>query len=133
MTTTTETELPAALDSARSRRWPRVLVAFVLGLGLALVLAAGGVFAYEQAHAGKIGAGVHAGSVDLSGLTREQAAARLTAAYASLSQGQLSLSLPDGASQGQLRRPGPARRCQRNARCRPRRRALGQSVRPSRR
>jgi vancomycin resistance protein YoaR len=98
MTTTTETELPAALDSARPRRWPRVLVAFVLGLGLALVLAAGGVFAYEQAHAGKIGAGVHAGSVDLSGLTREQAAARLTAAYASLSQGQLSLSLPDGAA-----------------------------------
>ncbi len=98
MTTTTETEVPAALESANPRRWPRVLIAFVVGLGLALVLAGGGVFAYEQAHAGKIGAGVHAGSVDLSGLTREQAAARLTAAYAALSQGQLSLSLPDGAT-----------------------------------
>jgi vancomycin resistance protein YoaR len=95
VTSTTETELPAALDSGRPRRWPRVLVAFLVGLGLALALAAGGVLAYEQAHAGRIGAGVHAGSVDLSGLTREQAATRLAAAYASLGQGQLSLSLPD--------------------------------------
>jgi vancomycin resistance protein YoaR len=95
VTSTTETELPAALDSGRPRRWPRVLVAFLVGLGLALALAAGGVLAYEQAHAGRIGAGVHAGSVDLSGLTRAQAATRLAAAYASLGQGQLSLSLPD--------------------------------------
>ena len=72
------------------------LLAFVIGLGLALLLAVGGVFAYEQAHAGKIGSGVHAGSVDLSGLTRDEAAARLTAAYASLGQGQLTLNLPDG-------------------------------------
>ena len=96
MTTTTETELPAALDSARPRQWPRVVVAFLVGLGLALALAAGGVFAYEQAHAGKIGAGVHAGAVDLSGLTRAQAATRLTAAYASLGLGSVSLSLPEG-------------------------------------
>jgi vancomycin resistance protein YoaR len=98
MTTTTETELPATLDSARPARWPRILIAFIVGLGLALVLAAGGVFAYERAHAGKIGAGVHAGSVDLSGLTSDQAAASLTAAYASLSQGQLALALPQGTT-----------------------------------
>jgi vancomycin resistance protein YoaR len=98
MTTTTETELPATLDSARSARWPRVLLAFLIGLGLALVIAVGGVFAYEQAHAGKIGAGVHAGSVDLSGLTREQAATKLSAAYASLAVGQLALTLPDGTT-----------------------------------
>ena len=96
MTTTTDTELPATLESTRPARWPKVLLAFLLGLGLALLLAVGGVFAYEQAHAGKIGAGVHAGSVDLSGLTREQAAAKLTAAYASLGVGQLALTLPDG-------------------------------------
>ncbi len=96
MTTTTETELPATLESTRPARWPKILLAFVLGLGLALLLAVGGVFAYEQAHAGKIGQGVHAGSVDLSGLTREQASAKLTAAYASLGVGQLALSLPDG-------------------------------------
>jgi len=98
MTTTTETELPATLDSTRSARWPRVLLAFLVGLGLALVIAIGGVFAYEQAHAGKIGAGVHAGSVDLSGLTRDQAAAKLSAAYASLGVGQLALTLPDGTT-----------------------------------
>lgn len=98
MTTTTETELPATLDSTRAARWPRVLLAFLIGLGLALVIAVGGVFAYEQAHAGKIGAGVHAGSVDLSGLTRDQAAAKLGAAYASLGVGQLALTLPDGTT-----------------------------------
>ena len=98
MTTTTETELPATADSARSVRWSRVLLAFVIGLALALALAVGSVFAYEQAHAGKIGAGVHAGSVDLSGLTRDQAVAKVTAAYASLSIGQLSLTLPDGTT-----------------------------------
>jgi vancomycin resistance protein YoaR len=98
MTTTTETELPATLESARPARWPKVVVAFLLGIGLALLLAVGGVFAYEQAHAGKIGSGVHAGSVDLSGLTRDQAAAKLTAAYASLGVGQLALTLPDGTT-----------------------------------
>jgi vancomycin resistance protein YoaR len=96
MTTTTDTELPATLESTRPARWPKVVVAFLLGLGLALLLAVGGVFAYEQAHAGKIGSGVHAGSVDLSGLTRDEAAAKLTAAYASLGVGQLALTLPDG-------------------------------------
>ncbi len=98
MTTTTETELPATLDSARSARWPRVLLAFFIGLGLALAISVGGVFAYEQAHAGKIGAGVHAGSVDLSGLTRDQAISKLNAAYASLGVGQLTLTLPDGTT-----------------------------------
>jgi vancomycin resistance protein YoaR len=98
MTTTTETELPATADSARSVRWSRVLIAFVIGLALALALAVGSVFAYEQAHAGKIGAGVNAGSVDVSGLTRDQAVAKVSAAYASLSVGQLSLTLPDGTT-----------------------------------
>ncbi len=94
MTTTTETELPAVLDSSRRVSWPRVLIAFLIGLTVALVLAGAALFAYERAHLGKIGAGVHAGSVDLSGLTRDQAAARLTAAYAGFSQGQLSIVLP---------------------------------------
>lgn len=96
MTTTTETDVPATLSLDRPRRWPRVLFAFIIGLALALAVSVGGVLAYEQAHTGKIGAGVHAGSVDLSGLTRDEATARLTAAYASLGQGQVTLHLPDG-------------------------------------
>ena len=71
---------------------------FLLGLALALVIAVGAVLAYEQAHAGKIGSGVHIGSVDVSGLTQEQATARLNAAYASLGQGTLTLKLPDGTA-----------------------------------
>ncbi len=98
MTTTTETELPATLELARPRRWPRVIIAFLIGLGLAIGLALGSVVAYEQAHLGKIGSGVHAGPVDLSGLTRDQAIAQLNTAYASLGQGQLTLTLPDGST-----------------------------------
>ncbi|HLY13329.1 MAG TPA: VanW family protein [Candidatus Limnocylindrales bacterium] len=99
MTTTTETELPLTLDSARSVRWSRVLLGFLVGIGLALLVAVGGVLAYEQAHAGKIGAGVHAGSVDVAGLTRDQAIAKVTAAYASVGAGQVALTLPDGTTQ----------------------------------
>ncbi|MGH2511451.1 MAG: VanW family protein, partial [Candidatus Limnocylindrales bacterium] len=99
MTTTTESELPATtLESATSLRWWRVLAAFLVGLGLAVILIVAGVLAYEQAHAGEIGAGVHAGSVDLSGLTRAQAAARLSVAYGSLGEGELTLTLPEGTS-----------------------------------
>ena len=98
MTTATESELPVEVVSSHRIGWTRVLAMFLLGLALALVISVGAVLAYEQAHAGKIGSGVHVGSVDVSGLTRDEAAARLTAAYASLSEGTLTLKLPDGTS-----------------------------------
>jgi vancomycin resistance protein YoaR len=98
MTTATESELPIESVSNRRIGWMRVLAMFLLGLALAIVVSVGAVLAYEQAHAGKIGAGVHVGPVDVSGLTRDQAAARLTSAYASLGQGTLTLKLPDGTS-----------------------------------
>ncbi len=78
--------------------WSRVFIAFVLGIGLALLLSVAAVYAYEQAHAGEIGAGVHVGTVDLSGLTAAQATAKLEASYSSLGEGQLTLQLPDGTS-----------------------------------
>jgi len=98
MTTATESELPVEVVSSHRIGWMRMLAMFLLGLALALVISVGAVLAYEQAHAGRIGAGVHVGSVDVSGLTRDEAAARLTAAYASLGQGTLTLKVPDGTS-----------------------------------
>jgi lipoprotein-anchoring transpeptidase ErfK/SrfK len=54
------------------------VIAAVVGL-LALV-GAGGVFAYDRAHAEEIGKGVTVGGVDVSGLTEEEARAKLRAA-----------------------------------------------------
>jgi len=99
MTTTTEPvaapSVSAEAEIGSHRRLPRlrsILVAFVLGLAIALVASAAGLYAYDRVHADQIMPGVHVGSVDLSGLTRDQAAARLSDAYASASQGSVVLS-----------------------------------------
>lgn len=49
-------------------------------VGLLLLVGAGGVYAYDRAQADKIGDGVRVGGVDVSGLTPEQARAKLRAA-----------------------------------------------------
>jgi lipoprotein-anchoring transpeptidase ErfK/SrfK len=54
----------------------RTVIAVVAAL-LVLGGAAGGVYAYDRAHAGEIAKGVRVGGIDLSGLTRAQAHARL--------------------------------------------------------
>jgi lipoprotein-anchoring transpeptidase ErfK/SrfK len=55
-----------------------VVIAAVVGL--LLLAGAGGVFAYDRAHSEQIGEGVRIGGVDVSGLTPEQARARLRSA-----------------------------------------------------
>jgi lipoprotein-anchoring transpeptidase ErfK/SrfK len=49
-------------------------------VGLLLLVGAGGVFAYDRAHAEEIGKGVTVGGVDVSGLTTEEARAKLRTA-----------------------------------------------------
>jgi lipoprotein-anchoring transpeptidase ErfK/SrfK len=55
-----------------------VLIAAVVGL--LLLVGAGAVYAYDRAHAEEIGKGVTVEGVDVSGLTKEEAAAKLRAA-----------------------------------------------------
>jgi lipoprotein-anchoring transpeptidase ErfK/SrfK len=55
-----------------------VVIAAVVGL--LILVGAGGVYAYDRAHAEKIGEGVTVGGVDVSGLTPEEARAKLRAA-----------------------------------------------------
>jgi vancomycin resistance protein YoaR len=102
MTTTTE---PVAAPSVsaetqtHSRRLPRlrsVLVAFGLGIVIAVTASAAGLYAYDRVHADQVMPGVHVGTVDLSGLDRATAEARLREAYASASQG--SVVLVDGVT-----------------------------------
>jgi lipoprotein-anchoring transpeptidase ErfK/SrfK len=49
-------------------------------VGLLVLVGAGGVYAYDRAHAEEIGKGVTVGGVDVSGLTPEEARAKLRAA-----------------------------------------------------
>jgi lipoprotein-anchoring transpeptidase ErfK/SrfK len=59
----------------------RTRVALIAAVvGLLLLVGAGGVYAYDRARAEKIGKDVRVGGVDVSGLTREQARAKLRAA-----------------------------------------------------
>ena len=58
----------------------RVVFIAAAVVGLLLLVGAGGVYAYDHAHAEEIGKGVTVGGVDVSGLTEEEAAAKLRAA-----------------------------------------------------
>ena len=97
-TTTTERATLPRIDRP-SRRFP-FLAAFAIGLFAVLLLGAGVLYAYDRQFEGRILPGVHVGSVDLSGLSPDEARARLSAAYADLGNGQLVLS--GGSSQSSV-------------------------------
>jgi len=81
---------PAVVHSRRAAT--RFLIAFTFGLLAVLTISAGALAAYESSNAGRILPGVHAGSIDLSGLTPAAASARLRDAFASFEDGELVLS-----------------------------------------
>jgi len=92
MTTATDTA-PLTTGPARAMARSRFVLAFVAGLVAVLVLGAGALFAYDRQYEGRILPGVHAGSVDLSGLTAAAAQSRLEAAYAVAGDGELVLTV----------------------------------------
>ena len=71
-------------------------VSFVLGVLLAVGIGAGVLYAWGQQYDGRVLPGVRVGSTEVGGLTREQAAAEIANAYASLGAGQITLTGPDG-------------------------------------
>ena len=106
MTTSTETtappvDTPITADlPPRTRRWPRVrvlLAAFGFGVILATGASGAGLYAYDQAHTGRIMPGVHVGSVDLSNLDQAAATTKLETELAGYGQG--SVILTDGLTQ----------------------------------
>jgi len=74
----------------------RFTFAFLLGVLLVVGIGAGGLYAWGQQYDGRVLPGVHVGSTDLSGLTRDQAQAAIAKAYASLGTGTITLNGPDG-------------------------------------
>jgi vancomycin resistance protein YoaR len=101
MTTTTETVAVQTTDAPMPERRPsmrvRFAVAFLAGLLAVLALGAGALYAYDRQYEGRILPGVHAGRVDLSGLTPSAAREQLAAAYGDLSRGEIVFSAAAGS------------------------------------
>ena len=85
---------PAARPRRRRSLALRFGVSFVLGFVLAAGIGAGALYAWGQQYEGRVLPGVRVGSMDLGGLTREQAAAEIANAYGSLGTGQITLTGP---------------------------------------
>ena len=71
-------------------------VAFVLGFALVIGVGTGVLYAWGQQYEGRILPGVRVGSLELGGLTREQAETEIASAYGALGAGQITLAGPDG-------------------------------------
>ena len=85
---------------ARPRRRRRLALLFgvsaIVGFVLTAGIGAGVLYAWGDQYQGRVLPGVRIGTTDLGGLTREQAAAQIASAYASLGTGQIALTGPDG-------------------------------------
>ncbi len=99
MTTQTDS-LPAAPEQAvlpaTRIPWARVVAAFAFGFVAAAALGAGLLVALDQAYAGRIVPGVRVGTVDLSGLSPDDARAALTEAFAGYGQGVVVVQTSSG-------------------------------------
>lgn len=89
---------PALAPSPRRRSSIalRFGVAFLVGLLAAMALGVGALYAYDQQYVGRVLPGVSVGDVDLSGMTEAEASAALTSAYASMGEGTVTVTGPDG-------------------------------------
>jgi vancomycin resistance protein YoaR len=96
MTTTTETQVSSPTLETSRWRLSRVLVAFIVGVLLVAIAAVGTILAYEQAYTGKVAAGVSIGGVEVSGLTRDEAAAKVKASFVSIGTGAFTLQAATG-------------------------------------
>jgi vancomycin resistance protein YoaR len=74
------------------------VVAFVVGAVAALFLLSAVAFAFSSTYSNRVLPGVHVGSVDLSGLTRDQAIAKLQSGLAYLGQGEVTVTTPVGTA-----------------------------------
>ena len=61
-----------------------------------MALGVGALYAYDQQYVGRVLPGVSVGDVDLSGMTEAEASAVLAEAYASLGEGSVVVTGPDG-------------------------------------
>jgi len=84
--------------SPRDLRLVGFLVAFAVGAAATLAVFAALAFGLAGSYDNRILPGVHAGSADLSGLTRDQAITKLQTEFANLSHGEVTVTTPVGVA-----------------------------------
>ena len=92
---------PLAGARFRPRHVPRAVgfaLAFAVGAIACLAVLAAVAVAAFSATSGRVVPGVRLGSLDLSGLSRDQVIARLNVTYAYLGQGEVTVTTPTGAA-----------------------------------
>ena len=82
----------------RDLRLAGFVVAFVVGAVAALFVLSAVAFGFASTYSNRVLPGVRVGTVDLSGLTRNEAIAKLQSAYAYLAQGEVTITTPVGAA-----------------------------------
>ena len=96
MTTTTPDGIAIRAEQRRPSARLRFGIAFLVGIVLASVAGVGALYAYDQQYAGRVLPGVRLGALDLSGMDEPTAAQQIAATYASLGQGEVVVTDPDG-------------------------------------
>jgi vancomycin resistance protein YoaR len=84
--------------SARDLRLVGFAGAFAVGAVATLFLLSAMAFAFSSSYGNRVLPGVRAGSVDLSGLTRDEAMSRLQSGFGFLGQGEVTVTTPVGAA-----------------------------------
>ena len=92
----TQPPTPPVPAARRPRTALRFGLSFVAGLALVTGIGAGALSAWSHQYDGRILPGVHAGPVDLSGMTPDAARAAITAAWTRLGDGRIVLVVPTG-------------------------------------
>ena len=87
-----ETPVGKAIHRSRARVVQRLFVAFLIGLALTFMLAAGALVAWDLGYEGRVLPGVRVGATDLSGLDRTGATAALEQAYRGYGEGRVLIS-----------------------------------------
>ena len=90
---------PAVAARSRRRAAVQFAIAFAIGAAATLILLSAVAVAAFSASAGRVVSGVHIGSVDVSGMSRDEVVAKLQATYGYLDQGDASINTPLGAAQ----------------------------------
>ena len=87
-----ETPVGEAIHRSRARVVRRLVVAFLVGLALALMMATAALVAWDLSYEGRVLPGVRVGVTDLSGLDRAGATAALEQAYSGYGEGRVVIS-----------------------------------------
>jgi len=90
----------AHAGSSNSRAWraARLALVFAVGAIASLLVVAAVAMVALSSFSNRVVPGVRVGSVDVSGLSRDQVLARLQSAYGYLGQGEVSIATPVGAA-----------------------------------